>query len=102
MMIRSLSVFVIPPTARRRSTVTASLSLSLYFRWPMPVIMVGVFATAATMQSVWTVSGAEDMSMVIPEGTLVFDRDTVVGVRDLAAHLLECIEKEPVALTEPG
>ena len=32
------------------------------------------------------------------KGALVFDHDPVVGVRDLAAHLLECIKEEPVSL----
>ena len=46
----------------------------------MPVMVVGVFATAATMQRVWTVSGEVAMSNVIPSRSP--DRSTVTESGD--------------------
>ena len=36
------------------------------------------------------------------KGALVFDHDPVVGIRDLAAHLLERIKEEPSPCTDSG
>ena len=65
----------------------------------MPLMVVGVVPVAATMQSVCTVSGDDDMSMVIPrELPGPFYGDGVLRIRHRAPHLLKRREEPAVAL----